>query len=152
MLTAKTSKARRKFSEEVTVLDYVHAGSASAAHVGLTDVVSCVCCGSQISHVFLSSVGPLGGDCAATLTGENHTRAAVRRAIDKVRHCKAEVGEIDVSPNGARWDVSYTVRGSGWVRESDGVVVGARTRYIASGLKSELAARVVASAVRAWLE
>jgi hypothetical protein len=71
--------------EAVELLDYVRAGSPRASdYLGVHEDVSCACCGAAISHVFWSNVGPLGGDCAATLTGDNATRAAIRRKLETV--------------------------------------------------------------------
>ena len=141
--------SRKKFAEGVTVTDYVLAGSAPAALAGFAGEVSCACCGSRISHVFLSSVGPLGGDCAASLTGDHTTRSAVQRAVRAARPRASEIGEVTIERDGSSWGVSYVVRGSGRVRESDGEVIGARRSFVAGGIKGELRARIIADAVRA---
>lgn len=70
---------------EVVVHDYFLAGTGRA-HDALTGDftdVSCVCCGAKITHVFFSTIGPLGGDCAATLTGDDSTRRIMRVGVAK---------------------------------------------------------------------
>lgn len=96
-------------AETVEILDYVYAGTSKAADYlgadGFADV-SCVCCGAKISHVFWSNVGPLGGDCAATLTGDNSTRAKVRVHVEKcyrrVRYGKLGALHVDGASIGQR--------------------------------------------------
>lgn len=79
----KRAKTAKDFGvDQVTVVDFVMAGSSRAADLGgMSDDVSCVCCGARITNVFISNVGPLGGDCAATLTGDESTRAEIRAGV-----------------------------------------------------------------------
>lgn len=116
--------------DEVSVIDFVIAGSSRAADMGgMSDDVSCACCGMRITHVFISNVGPLGGDCAASLTGDDSTRvevrAGVRRAMSFVR-----------APRMAR-----TVRAEG-----DTVFCG---KTLVQRFRSALAARAVVEIVNA---
>lgn len=60
---------------------YYRAGSPDSmeyGHVGEGPVL-CVRCGSRIAHVFVTNHGNLGGDCLATLTGDDSTRALARK-------------------------------------------------------------------------
>jgi len=73
-----TTRTLRFTADQIGAPHYVVAGSPSAATFGLVGDVCCVNCGARISHVFVTDVGPIGGDCLATITGDASTRAAVR--------------------------------------------------------------------------
>ena len=66
--------------EGLTVEGYHRAGTPEAAEwlAGGGADVSCVRCGARIGHVFQTSHGPMGGDCLATLTGDDSTRRLAR--------------------------------------------------------------------------
>lgn len=68
--------------DPVVVYDFFAAGSAAAAmELGSADEVSCVRCGARISDVFLTNYGPMGGDCVATLTGDDSSRALGKKLV-----------------------------------------------------------------------
>lgn len=71
----------------VEVSEYVMAGSPGAHDALGGDFVdvSCVRCGSKITHVFVTNFGPMGGDCLATLTGDDTTRRTARKIVDAIR-------------------------------------------------------------------
>lgn len=63
-----------------TIDDVVHAGSVRACEaLGVHEHMGCVRCGAPISVVYATSLGPLGGDCLATLTGDPSTRRRIQR-------------------------------------------------------------------------
>lgn len=89
--TKKVSKqsARKKWDRdwkesEATVHGFVTAGSVEAFDaLGPHEHVNCARCGSNITNVFLTEKGPIGGDCLATVTGDNTTRSAFRKISKK---------------------------------------------------------------------
>ena len=87
-----TKDIRKRFAN-VTLEGFVKAGT-SAAHDALGgqfDDVSCIVCGARIGNVFLTNHGPMGGDCLATLTGDDSTRAAVRKLYEVLRYADKAV-------------------------------------------------------------
>lgn len=66
--------------EGLTLEGYYRAGTPEAAEwvAGGGADLSCVRCGARIGHVFQTSHGPMGGDCVATLTGDDSTRRLAR--------------------------------------------------------------------------
>lgn len=71
-------KKSRFTAEQVGAWHYVRAGTSSALDFGIGDKADCVNCGKPISHVFVTEVGPMGGDCLATITGDDSTRKVVQ--------------------------------------------------------------------------
>ena len=58
--------------------------SAAAAFFPGDAPIPCANCGAPLRHVFVTSSGHcLGGDCLATLTGDDATRAAIVRVAKK---------------------------------------------------------------------
>jgi hypothetical protein len=151
MDTTTRNKIRPEFRSaaaagEVHVLDYFVAGSARGADHAAGDDVSCANCGSKIAHCFATDVGILGGDCAANITGDNSTRAAVRRYLPKLT---AKIGngrasKVWVAASGSDSAIWMQVRGTGYVREYDGAVVGARVECLAV-VKPHVARMLVAA-------
>ena len=90
---------------------YAEAGTAAAFEALPPDVAEspfCVRCGSPIAHVFLTSKGPMGGDCLATLTGDQTTRRLGRKlttALDRVMRYR-EVTGLKVQPGFRDYTVS----------------------------------------------
>lgn len=80
----------KRFGEEISITDYFHAGSPKAMEAlgGESEDVSCVRCGAKISHVFMTQYGPMGGDCIATLTGDDSTRKAIRTLLENLKRSK----------------------------------------------------------------
>jgi hypothetical protein len=85
------SKARRG---NLTGIDPAELGLAVLVHLGTpraadhfapgVDTVSCDHCGAALRHVFVTGGGHnLGGDCLATLCGDDSTRSSVARAARK---------------------------------------------------------------------
>lgn len=71
----------------ITVEGYFRAGTPAAAehlHGDLVSCVRCVRCGAKIGHVFATSHGPMGGDCLATLTGDESSRRINRQLTQKL--------------------------------------------------------------------
>jgi len=91
-----TQKIRDKF-DGVALEGFAVAGSPAALEAlgGTFANISCVCCGARIGNVFLTSHGPMGGDCLATLTGDDSTRKAVRALATKLSH-QDTAGEYEV--------------------------------------------------------
>lgn len=75
----RAGRVVRFTSEQVGAAHYVLAGTPSAEEFGLRGSVQCVNCGKPITHVFMTDVGPMGGDCLATITGDDSTRKIVQR-------------------------------------------------------------------------
>jgi hypothetical protein len=100
----KITPAIRKRFPNVEVEGYVKAGTP-AAYEALGPArfsdVSCVVCGAKIANVFETNYGPMGGDCLATLTGDDSTRKAVQQLYEKLRYLNKfdplEVRETDAS-------------------------------------------------------
>jgi hypothetical protein len=57
--------------------------------LGPHEVVNCVRCGARISYVLMTSKGPMGGDCYATLTGDQTTRRQWRKIEQSFEKAKA---------------------------------------------------------------
>lgn len=76
-----------ELKEDLVHQGYVKAGSPAAFEALGGDEFaepSCARCGARIKHVYLTNHGPLGGDCLATLTGDDSSRAAARRFVEKL--------------------------------------------------------------------
>lgn len=67
---------------DIGAVTYYKIGTARAAAAGFTEEATCEHCGAQIRHLFVGAY-VLGGDCLATLTGDDSTRSAVARAAKK---------------------------------------------------------------------
>jgi hypothetical protein len=91
-------KGDKKLAEGLELEGYAEAGTAAAFEALPPDVAEsphCVRCGSPIAHVFLTSKGPIGGDCLATLTGDPATRQLGRKltkALDRVMRYREVTG------------------------------------------------------------
>lgn len=69
--------------------------SAAAAFFSGSEPVPCANCGAPLRHVFVTSSGHcLGGDCLATLTGDDATRSAIVRTAKK--HARAGIVRVRV--------------------------------------------------------
>jgi len=68
--------------EEIAVTGFVIAGSPAAFEAlsaSEAEAPRCVHCGAWLRDVFITDRGPMGGDCLATLTGNDETRKAFRK-------------------------------------------------------------------------
>lgn len=77
-------KGDDRLAEGLDIEGLVTAGTEAAFEaLGPAEFVSprCVRCGSPLSYVVLTSKGPMGGDCYATLTGDDTTRKAWRSVM-----------------------------------------------------------------------
>lgn len=74
---AKITKARAAIFSGAELESYVVAGTPAAYEYGIDDNPTCVVCGSHLKYVFVTSLGIMGGDCAATITGDDSTRKQV---------------------------------------------------------------------------
>lgn len=96
-------KGDKALAEGLELEGYVEASTAAAFEALPPDVAEspfCVRCGSPIAHVFLTSKGPMGGDCLATVTGDPATRQLGRKltkALDRVGRYR-EVTGLKVEP------------------------------------------------------
>ena len=84
----------KRFGEDIRITDYFLAGSPKAFEAlsgAEFDDATCVRCGAKIKHVFMTQYGPMGGDCIATLTGDDSTRKEIRKVIDALRMSKLSV-------------------------------------------------------------
>ena len=98
MSSANAKKARFTKGEVGTRWDYVVAGTPAALEFGLDGPVQCLNCGQKISHVYMTDVGPLGGDCLATISGDDSTRRVVRAIRDKISYLVRDFYNYRVSP------------------------------------------------------
>jgi len=71
--------------------DVVNVGSPRACErLGMHEEMSCVRCGARLSIVYVTSSGPLGGDCLATLTGDPSSRSRMRNLSRKLHNIAIE--------------------------------------------------------------
>lgn len=81
---AKISPAKRKQFEDPDLEDFVEANTERAFEVlspQEAEKPRCVVCGSPLKDVFVTSYGPMGGDCFASLSGRPETRSAYRKMM-----------------------------------------------------------------------
>jgi len=81
---ARRRKGDKALAEGLELEGFVFAGTPEAFEAldpRAAESPHCVRCGSSISNVFLTSKGPMGGDCLATLTGDQSTRKLARKLI-----------------------------------------------------------------------
>lgn len=86
-MTARKRKGDKKLAEGLELEGFVMAGTPSAFEAlppGQAAAPRCVRCAAPISNVFLTSKGPMGGDCLATLTGDQSTRRLARKLSQKL--------------------------------------------------------------------
>ncbi len=146
-------KQIKKDYGEVSVLDYVLAGSPKAKSMLGPDFADpkCSVCGAHLSHVFMTTIGILGGDCAATLTGDPATRSLVRTKIPgmvrRMNQGRISALIIELSRLCPETPIVIrgTIRGSGRIREWDGALVGQRDEALCF-VKSAIVARMLAAA------
>lgn len=141
MATRKRKTDDTRFGEETVVTDYFRAGSPAAREAlgGDFKDVDCVRCGSKISHVFMTNYGPMGGDCVATLTGDDSMRKDVRRVAEALKQSKFSVefykGRLNAvevefkSAPGARPAMVVSTRATFW---NDLGYAQTKSRYIVS--------------------
>jgi len=95
-----TKQTGAKF-ENVELEGYFQAGTELAyENLGNEDRPSCVVCGSPLKHCWVTDHGIMGGDCLATLTGDNKSRSCIRRMIKKLddRINRDSCYEITIAP------------------------------------------------------
>lgn len=100
---------------------FVIAGTPLACeYLGPHDEAHCVNCGARLTQVYITSRGPMGGDCLATITGTNATRANYRKAEQTLTRLAdgariSLVGMDRTYSNASRsWPVRAYVPGKGW--------------------------------------
>ena len=123
-LAAKPTAGRRNRFEEATATDYFFAGTARAFEAlgGASEDVSCVNCGAKIAHVYLTEHGPMGGDCLASITGDDMTRQQVRKLTAKLRGLSVDPGfVVSVSPAFRQGEISVSVERPSYFDEYAGV-------------------------------
>jgi hypothetical protein len=95
----------------------------------------CIRCGSPISYVFLTSKGPMGGDCLATLTGDQSTRRLARllaKAID-VEQGYREITGLKISKSLSSRDYKVEAVSTDRNRYNEWTgLFGTRTHYLIS--------------------
>jgi hypothetical protein len=84
---------------EITVESYFRAGTTHAADFradAAAGPIGCVCCGRLIVKCFVLSDGrAVGGDCAATITGDDSTR---QRGEDRFALAARMPAGLDIDP------------------------------------------------------
>jgi len=80
---ARARKGDKEMAEGLELENFVLAGTSAAfdALGANCEDPSCVRCGSPISYVFVTNKGAMGGDCLATLTGDNSSRKVARKLV-----------------------------------------------------------------------
>jgi hypothetical protein len=67
------------------VADVVTAGSPRCHEVaGVRESYTCRRCGAFITTIYMTTHGPLGGDCLATLTGDSSSRSRIQSLTRKL--------------------------------------------------------------------
>ena len=113
----ETTTARKDFDAEVTaairagafdVEDVVAAGSPRCHDaVGPRERYTCRRCGALISTIYVTTHGPLGGDCLATLTGDASTRARVAKITRKLNSAMLDPdARFRLEPRGGQVSIS----------------------------------------------
>lgn len=75
----RRSALSRRNPEDISVEGYFVAGTPHGFEFTTDDKPLCVICGAPLKHVFVTDRGLIGGDCLATLTGDDSSRAVLRR-------------------------------------------------------------------------
>lgn len=104
---ARRKKGDDELLDGLELEGYVLAGTEAAFDTlgpREAETPHCVRCGSPISHVFVTSKGPMGGDCLATLTGDQSTRRLARQLTQKLN---VEMGYREVSGLEVKRSLSY---------------------------------------------
>lgn len=137
----------------IEVQGFAVAGTPYAFELfGPHEEMTCRQCGAQLSNVYATSLGPMGGDCLATLTGDNATRSAVRRAraaFSKVGHLgRITLLGLDVEKSSCTraWAARAYVAGCGWKAFGFANTPADRARWemILVAIAQEIGAEVVA--------
>lgn len=142
-MTTRKRKGDKKLAEGLELEGFVVAGTPAALEAltpGQAESPHCVRCGSQISNVFLTSKGPMGGDCLATLTGDPSTRRLGRKLAQKLDQVSGyrEVTGLLVKPG---WHGDYNVVAVSIDRDdydSWTGLYGTRTDFLASAKENQL--------------
>ena len=139
---------------EVEIEGYVVAGSPDAVEAlgpMAGESPSCVNCGARLKNVFLTSVGPMGGDCLATCTGDDSTRKVVYKILKSLRQKLGWERPVRILiEDGRRGANPYTVSimartEDSYVEPWSGELVGLRKIYV--GSFGDLGAMAVIGAV-----
>ena len=90
----KALKGDKKMADGLALENFVIANTEAAYEaLGAQNCENphCVRCGSPIKYVFVTNKGALGGDCLATLTGDNTTRKIARKFTQSL-NCELSYG------------------------------------------------------------
>jgi hypothetical protein len=115
-VTRKETDAKMKQGLEVE--GYALAGTPAAFElIGPHETANCVRCGSPIAHVFATNKGAMGGDCLATLTGDDSTRRLAKKINETIERMKGWHGvdkvtgySIEHSPERPGSPEKYVIR------------------------------------------
>ena len=87
-------KGDADLAEELFIEGFVVAGTEPAhALLGVRqgEHPQCIRCGSPLLYTFVTSKGPMGGDCLATVTGDQSTRKLAKKVLEGVKKAKMYV-------------------------------------------------------------
>lgn len=101
-------KTRERF-QETTLDGFVVAGQPN--DFGVEEEANCCVCGSRIKNVFLTNYGPMGGDCLATLTGDDSTRKEIKSIMRRLQNTLFEPLYLVVEPHFSRPEKEAIVSG-----------------------------------------
>jgi hypothetical protein len=148
-VATRKRKGDKQLAEGLELEGYVVAGTPAAFEAldpRAAESPRCVRCGSPISHVFLTSKGPMGGDCLATLTGDPATRRLARTIAKKLDLFEAWDKRI-IALEVKRGQRDFVV----WAVETDyndfdewTGLYGEKTEYVACGEDRALTEAIVA--------
>jgi len=131
-------KGDKDLAEDLDIEGFVTAGT-EPAHAALGPMVGeepyCIRCGSPIKYVFLTSKGPMGGDCLATLTGDPATRKLARKvhqSLDRLESWGKNLSALEVKRGFRDWTISAISIDRNDYDEWTGRF-GEKSDYVASG-------------------
>lgn len=94
------TKAAEKFQD--VLLEAFVAGTSLAADHGVGEETFCVVCGARLLNVFVTSHGDMGGDCLATITGDNSTRREVVKILKSLNSVYRPIVSVEVRKSFSR--------------------------------------------------
>lgn len=113
----KISKTLATKFPEMTLDAVFIAGTVDAYEHGIEEDAHCVVCGSPIKYCFSTQYGIVGGDCLATLTGDDSTRKAVKSIINQMERSWLSPYKLVVKKANT-WKNEYLIFCNGYYEDS----------------------------------